>query len=97
MSIFGRVLSGDIKVCIGEIAYTELSSATLGEHDVFAELSSATLGEHELFAELSSAALGEHEVFAERSRGEGLYSKLNSSSPCAATCISYIAPTTHTM
>ena len=39
MSIFGRVLSGDIKVCIGEIAYTELSSATLGEHELFAERS----------------------------------------------------------
>ena len=36
LSIFGRVLSGDIKVCIGEIA---LSSATLGEHEVFAERS----------------------------------------------------------
>ena len=33
MSIFGRVLSGDIKVCIREIMYTELSSATLGEHE----------------------------------------------------------------
>jgi hypothetical protein len=26
-----------------------------------------------------------------------LFSKFNSNPPCPATCISYIAPTTHTM
>lgn len=39
MWFLSRVLSGDIKVCIGEIVYTELSSAALGEHDLFAERS----------------------------------------------------------
>jgi hypothetical protein len=69
LSSFGRVLSGERQVRIGEIVY----------------------------ADRVSAALDEHDLHTERSRGDGLFSKFNSNPPCPATCISYIAPTTHTM
>jgi hypothetical protein len=69
LSIFGRVLSGERQVRIGEIVY----------------------------ADRVSAALDEHNLHTEGSRGDGLFSKFNSNPPCPATCISYIAPTTHTM
>ena len=77
LSIFGRVLSGERQVRIGEIVYADRVSAALDEHDLHTERSIC--------------------LHTERSRGDGLFSKFNSNPPCPATCISYIAPTTHTM
>ena len=39
LSIFGRVLSGERQVRIGEIVYTERVSAALDEHDLHTERS----------------------------------------------------------
>jgi hypothetical protein len=91
LSIFGRVLSGERQVRIGEIVYADRVSAALDEHDLHTE------GSICLHTERVSAALDEHDLHTERSRGDGLFSKFNSNPPCPATCISYIAPTTHTM
>jgi hypothetical protein len=99
LSIFGRVLSGERQVRIGEIVYADRVSAALDEHNLHTEGSiclhtervSAALDEHDLHTERSIC------LHTERSRGDGLFSKFNSNPPCQATCISYIAPTTHTM
>jgi hypothetical protein len=63
LSIFGRVLSGERQVRIGEIVYADRVSAALDEHDLHTE------GSICLHTERVSAALNEHDLHTEGSRG----------------------------
>jgi hypothetical protein len=61
LSIFGRVLSGDIKVCIGEIVDTD--PVHRAEPRWTPDWNRAT------YDSIISASLDEHDLFTEQSRG----------------------------
>ena len=65
LSIFGRVLSGERQVRIGEIVYADRVSAALDEHIAHRV---CTPSGANLYTERVSAALDEHDLHTERSQ-----------------------------